>query len=87
MYEYKVEREAIFTEQGQRLFIGIRDHVKQMLRLSGAFTMGKAASLPDGIGAASGWKMMACVDRLVELGEIRELPTTGAGQDRVFVGV
>jgi hypothetical protein len=30
--------------------------------------------------------MMACVDRLVELGEIREItPRHTAGQDRIFV--
>jgi hypothetical protein len=30
--------------------------------------------------------MLACVDRLVELGEIREVtqPNTVAGQDRIF---
>ena len=85
MYNYKMERHKIFTEENQRLFLGIRDNVHRMLRTSGAFTMQYAATLPRDVGAADSWTMLACVDRLVELGEIRELPTTEAAQNRVFV--
>lgn len=85
MYDYSKIRSSIFTEEGQRLFIGIRDNVKRMLSVSGAVTMGKAIQLPEGIGAAGSWEMMACVDRMIELGELKELPTTGWGQSRVFV--
>lgn len=31
------------------------------------------------------WFLMACVDRLVELGEIREITKHAPGQCRVFV--
>lgn len=86
-YDYQTERAYVFTEDGQRLFLGIRDQVKHLLSVSGACTMDKATILPRGIGAASSWSMLACVDRLVELGEIREIPQQGNvhGQDRVFV--
>lgn len=84
MYDYRVERENVFKENNQALFLGIRDKVHRLLAASGAVTMLKAASLPDGICAADSWTMMACVDRLVELGEIRELMQPH-GQERVFV--
>jgi len=85
MYDYQKERERLFTEEQQPLFLGIRDNVKRLLSVSGAFTLENAATLPNGIGAGSNWQMIACIDRLVELGEIVELPTTGANQHRVFV--
>ncbi len=82
-YEYKVEREKAFTDEGQRTFLAIRDRVKRLLAQSGAVTMGAA------INGATGdsWVMLACVDRLVELGEIREIPQTHAvaGQNRIFI--
>jgi len=84
MYDYKTERPTVFTEEGQRMFLGIRDHAHKLLAEAGAVTCGKAMQ-----GAKSGdsWTMLACVDRLVELGELREIAQPGnvAGQDRVFV--
>ena len=85
-YVYEKEKHGIFTEDGQRLFLAIRDQVNRMLDTSGAVQMGHAASLPDGMGAANSWDMLACVDRLVEIGELREVgEDTEWGQDRVFV--
>ena len=82
-YIYDLEKPEIFTERGQVMFMAIRDSVKKMLGASGAFTMGAALT-----ESGSTWTMMACVDRLVELGEIREIEQhCPAGQDRVFVEV
>jgi hypothetical protein len=38
-------------------------------------------------GIGDSWQRIACVDRLVELGEIREItnPNEVAGQHRIFV--
>jgi hypothetical protein len=81
-YDYQTQRPAIFTENGQRMFLKIRDNTQRLLGLAGA------ARLHEMISDCSGdsWDMLACVDRMVELGEIREV-TSGhvAGQDRVFV--
>lgn len=85
MYDYKKERASIFSEKGQRLFLAIRDQVKNQIETSGAVTMEKASSLPSGIGCASNFDMMACVDRLAELGEIKEVTGTGEGYSRVFI--
>ncbi len=85
MYNYQNEKQHIFTEEGQLMFLKIRDHVKSCLKVSGAITLGKAISAGTG---GDSWQMMACVDRLVELGEIREIAQNGyvAGQNRIFVG-
>ena len=82
MYEYAKERETIFTEQGHRLFLEIRDKIQDLLAKSGSVKMGNAIAGCTG----DSWQMMACVDRLVELGEICEVtqPNT-PGQHRVFV--
>lgn len=81
MYSYQKEREKLFTDEGQKLFLKIRDNVNQLLRQAGSVRMQEA------IGGCSGdtWAMLACVDRMVELGEIFELtqPNT-CGQHRIF---
>lgn len=82
MYCYETEKPEIFTEDGQKMFLGIRDNVNRLLKQAGAVRMQEAISGQTG----SSWSMLACVDRLVELGEIKEItsPNT-AGQHRVFV--
>lgn len=32
MYDYKIERKKIFTEEGQKTFLKIRDNVKELLK-------------------------------------------------------
>lgn len=81
-YSYLAEKPKLFTEDGQRDFLKVRDRAHKLLAEAGAFMMFSA--LEDISGDT--WVMMAHVDRLVELGEIREI-TNGnvAGQHRVFV--
>ena len=84
MYEYKIEKPKIFTEEGQKMFLKIRDHIEKCLKLSGAVDMGCAIAGNTG----DTWEMMACVDRLVELGELQEiLQNDPAGQHRIFIKV
>jgi hypothetical protein len=81
-YSYETQRANIFTEEGQRLFLAIRDRADSLLKQAGA------ARLQEVISGNSGdsWDMLACVDRLVELGELREISQERcAGQYRVFV--
>lgn len=81
-YNYFDERDGLFSDVGQRLFLTVRDRVCELLARAGAVSMIAAISGFSG----SSWAAMACVDRLVELGEIREVTPEGvAGQDRVFV--
>lgn len=82
-YDYQVERNFIFTEEGQRMFLAIRDHVKALLERAGAVRMQEAM---QGARSGNSWSMLACVDRLVELKELREITGLNvAGQHRVFV--
>ena len=82
MYNYEKEKPHIFTEEGQRQFLKVRDNVKKMLKETGAFKMRYAWKNLVG----DSWLMLACVDRLVELGEIREITESDvAAQDRVFI--
>ena len=83
MYKYEELKPSLFTDEGQRRFLEIRDHVHKTLDKSGAIRMVEAISLSGG----DSWEKLACVDRLVELGEIREIaqPEPLSGQYRVFV--
>lgn len=81
-YIYEAEKYKIFTEQGQVKFIKIRDRAKHLLKEAGAIKMWPLLSGMSG----DTWELMAYVDRLVELKEIREISSANcAGQDRVFV--
>lgn len=82
MYDYQAQRAALFTDEGQRRFLAVRDRVARLLALAGAVRMQEATAKTGG----ESWEALACMDRMVELGEIREI--TGpdvAGQHRVFV--
>lgn len=82
-YEYMKERSTLFTEEGQLMLLRVRDFVQKALQLSGAVTMGRAIGAA---GTGDTWMMLACADRLVELGEIREIQQNDvAAQCRVFV--
>jgi hypothetical protein len=84
MYNYQTEKPKIFTEDGQVMFLKIRDKIQQLLKQSGAVMV---QNVLRGITGDS-WMMMACVDRLVELGEIKEITKENvAEQHRVFVAV
>ncbi len=81
-YNYETEKKEIFTEEGQRQFLQIRDTVQDLLKKAGAVRMEEATARVTG----NSWTHLACVDRLVELGEIREIPQQScAGQFRIFV--
>jgi hypothetical protein len=85
MYDYATEKPKIFTEDGQVMFLKIRDQVHEKLKIAGAIQMQHTSEGCTG----NTWTMMACVDRLVELGEIAEVKMPGytAGQHRIFVKI
>ena len=84
MYNYQTEKQKIFTEDGQEMFLKIRDNVQRLIKQSCAVMMQNAINSVTG----DSWMMLACVDRLVELKEIKEITGSNvAGQYRVFVGV
>lgn len=84
-YSYSRERERLFTDEGQRLLLRVRDRVKGLLATAGAF---RAGVVIDSIGSTTNHEVMACIERLVELEELREV-TKGldvAWQNRIYSG-
>lgn len=73
MYNYQTQVKNLFTPDGLKLYTAVRDRVKRLVEQTGAITMGRATSLPDDIGAAEVWDMMACIDKMVEDGELEEV--------------
>lgn len=82
-YVYSVEKPWLFTDEGQRCLFKARDQAQRLLADAGAFRSFRALrEVPYG----DTWKGLAILDRLVELGDIREVTDASAwGQDRVFV--
>jgi len=82
MYNYQDQRAFVFTEEGQVMFLSIRDKTAKLLKSSGACRLQEMISKQSG----STWDMIACVDRLVELNEIKEISQANScGQHRVFI--
>jgi hypothetical protein len=81
-YDYQKERQWVFTDEGQRQFLRIRDKAFGLIRQAGAVKLDCLIHEETG----SSWEMLACVDRLVELGELKEItqPDT-VTQHRVFI--
>ena len=75
-YDYATERPFLFTEAGQVRFMRVRDRVRDAIAACGAFRLQELR--------ISGWEDIACVDRMVELGELVELKRECWGQFRVF---
>jgi hypothetical protein len=85
MYKYEDLREQLFTDKGQRVLLKARDAVLRLMNTRKVMQMGEALEAV-GYVTADSWLKLACVDRLVELGELREIPQDNpAGQHRLFV--
>lgn len=82
MYNYLEQKSYLFTEEGSRQFLRIRDRVARIIKEAGCIRMDAAISNESG----SSWELLACVDRLVELGELYEVPQNDCvGQHRIFI--
>lgn len=76
-YNYAENRPFVFTEEGQETLLRIRDLARKHIELSGATCY---AAITAG-STGSSWDILACVDRLVELGDLRRI-SNGATQRR-----
>jgi len=80
-YEYSELRDVLFTECGANTLQKIQDNVDSLLDGRRCFIMVEAF---DGVCGDS-WTLLACIDRLVEIGKIHEIPTDDElTQHRVF---
>jgi hypothetical protein len=68
-YIYEKERPNIFTDEGQRSFLKVRDAAHRLLSVAGAFRE-QELMLASHV-ARDSWLHLAFIDRLVEIGEIR----------------
>lgn len=68
-YDYSKQRQELFKPDGVAMLLKVRDNVNQLIDTAGAFEAGKAW---DGVTGDS-WTMLACLDYLVETGELRRL--------------
>ena len=86
MYKYENERMGLFTDEGQRLLLKVRDRVQKLLSTSGAFRM---LEVLQGVGGDSSFQQLACIDRLIELKEIIECsnPISESTQHKIFIGL
>jgi hypothetical protein len=80
-YDYSTEKSYTLTDEGQRRCFEILRTATKALAIAGCV---RAQELMGGHSGDS-FRIMACIDRLVEAGELREVPTEGAWQHRVFV--
>ena len=82
MYSYQGMKGIIYTDSGLRKFLKIRDFVHEAIKKTGCIRMENVISYVAG----DPWEAMACVDRLVELGEISEIfQPYVPGQNRIFI--
>jgi len=80
MYEYLKQREVVFTESGIKMLFTLRDRAKELLEEAGAF---REQELHISVSGDS-WDMLACVDYLVERGDIRRVYAEGARQYNIY---
>jgi hypothetical protein len=81
-YCYETEKPRIFTEDGSRDFLKMRDAAHELLEIAGAFRQQEVIHRSGVTGDS--WLTIAYVDRLVELGEIVELKRDCWGQYKVY---
>ena len=80
-YVYENEKLKIYTDEGQRTFLKIRDEAFRLISLAGVVRMQEMMRVASG----DSWTMLACADRLVELGDLVEIPQERVvGQHRIF---
>ncbi len=78
-YSYIVERPWTLTDDGQKKLFEVFAKARRLCADAGAVRCDKI------LGTGNTWQSLAAIDRLIELGELREVPTTGAAQYRIFV--
>lgn len=81
MYRYQEQRENIFTEEGIKMLQEIRLNINRLSNQLNSFTLENAIKGCTG----NSWDMLACIDYLVETGEISEVAKSEITQYRTFI--
>lgn len=80
-YDYQKEKRNLFTENGLKTLIKVRDNSIRLSNISEVFTLEKMISNCSG----GSWTMLAAVDYLEELGEIKCVHSPGSTQKKIYV--
>ncbi len=78
-YNYEEMKPWLFSEEGQRKLLKIFKACQYLLKTAGAF---RFDSVPMETGTS--FEQIACIDRLVELGEIEECKRPAWTQYKVY---
>lgn len=83
-YDYEQEKPKVFTDEGQRMLLKIRDAACRLTTMAGSVRYWELIQSAKVTGDS--WLMIACVDGLVELRELKEIKYMNAiTQFRIFV--
>jgi hypothetical protein len=81
-YDYQSQKHLLFTDEGQRTFLKLRDRVLCLIEKTGAIRCQEA--LREYLGDS--FLALAILDRMIELGEIRKIEQGRiAGQYEIYV--
>ena len=83
MYNYEIEKNRLFTDEGQKYFLKVRENVFKLIAKAGAVRFSEAVE--DISCPGNSFIMHAAIDRMVELGEIEEVTQNVVGQNEVYV--
>ncbi len=83
-YKYEREKPELFTEDGFKLLMKLRDEAKRLIAEAGVARADKIMTGATG----SSWTMLAALDYMVECGDLRRVTARDdtAGQHQVFSG-
>lgn len=84
MYNYETEKPWLFTDEGQRALLKVRDAAFELIEQAGAARFDKIFQRIVG-GVGDSWREIALLDRLVEIGDLRLLSLPAATQYRIYV--
>lgn len=80
-YEYQIERPKLFTEEGVAMLFKVRDQVSKHIFHAGACTADKIIRPITG----DSWLMLAAIDYMEELGEIKCVYEGYRSNDAVYI--
>lgn len=85
-YVYAEQRPRIFTEEGQRVYLAVRDAARELLAVAGAARVGELIDAScKKLGAIDTWEALACIEHMKETGWLMEVGDSAVTQHRVFV--
>ena len=83
MYVYENIKSELFTDDGQEVLMRVRDFAIEALKQRPVIQMQEMLKIAR---SSSDWLVLACADRLVETGLLREISASDCiGQHRTFM--